>query len=287
MYSPFNSSKASQIKLDIPTRGYAHFGTLIICLPVPHEGLVLRVGFLLGSNTNLFTGGDFLLTQNSQAKQFPTSSSTTLTWLAYTNPHVPCLTPLVSGHVLLLTYHLCLTPSMGLPLNRIPSADPSLYPLYSKISVSLLNSTFLPEGGILGFYLQESSISHTRRETSSHLPYTLKGIDLMFFAVCANLGMKVDVRPVLGDEAWDEYEEAKLCDPEEEMTENVDTETAEVTRVGSTFERIKMADIVMKSDEDPTPVGISATPLLCLPKLTRIRSSIATSHCKNIMAYSG
>lgn len=287
MYSPSSSSRVSPRKLEVATREDTYFGTLIICLPVPHKGLSLTEEFPSANTTNDNPGGDIILIHNCQTTNCPTSNPTTLTWVAFANSFAPSLSPLVSGNLLLLTYGLVLAPSIGLPLNRIPSADPSLYPLYEKISILLSNPDFLLEGGKLGFYLQESSISHTRRDTTSHLPYSLKGVDLMFFAVCTSLGLKVDIRPVLGDEAWDEYEEARLCDPGEEMDKDADSDTMEVTRVGSTFERIKMADMVMKNNEDPTPVNNSAPPLLFLLKLTRIRSSIAISHCKNITAYSG
>lgn len=231
--------------------GDMHFGTLIICLPVRHEGSLPDPQ--TRATSLIFPGGDMLLKHNNQSTHFSTSTPTTLTWAAFTHDFLPFLAPLTSGHLILITYELFLTPSIGLPLEHVPSADPSLYPLYNTMSTILSNPDFLPHGGILGFYLEESSLSHTRRNVTSHLPHSLKGVDLMFFAVCTSLGLKACVKPVLGDEAWDEHAEGKIWGTEEEVNEEVDSD---VTRVGQNFERIKMADVVWRSDEDPTPVRI-------------------------------
>lgn len=62
------------------------------------------------------------------------------------------------------------------------------------------------------------------------MPYALKGIDAVLFAVFSSLGVKVHVRPVLDNDAW--------------SREDVD-----ITRSGTRFEDIVMMDA---TDEDLT-----------------------------------
>jgi hypothetical protein len=84
----------------------------------------------------------------------------------------------------------------------------------------------------------------------------LTGIDYVVFSILQSLGFEPRVRPVLGDEAWDELYEhqlRKFMEDDREMGEEVPTQQ-NVSRVGNGFGRIRMVDVKIASDEDPTPI---------------------------------
>jgi hypothetical protein len=116
-------------------------------------------------------------------------------------------------------------------------------------------------GGTLAFFCTHT-YAHTRRETESLLPYSLKGLDSTLFSVFCSLGLPTTVRPVMGDEAWDEYQQHQMenwegqGEGEGEWEEMVAREEAmpAVSRVGKAFGKIKMLDLQMQIYEDPTPV---------------------------------
>lgn len=81
------------------------------------------------------------------------------------------------------------------------------------------------------------------------MPYALKGIDAVLFAVFSSLGVNVRVRPVLDNEAWereDEYYQTEYKEHwnyvEGEGFESWKARQVAITRYGSGFEGIGSSD---------------------------------------------
>jgi hypothetical protein len=119
----------------------------------------------------------------------------------------------------------------------------------------LSEPTFLPEGGTLGFFCT-NNYCHTGRGAEKKFPHSLRGIDYIFFSACKALGVKAEVRPVLGDEAWDEWYEHRLqkfMEVEEDSSLSLPSQP-NTSRIGHKFGRIKMVDVEIKEGEDPSKV---------------------------------
>ncbi|TVY39980.1 hypothetical protein LSUB1_G002009 [Lachnellula subtilissima] len=180
-----------------------------------------------------------------------------------------------------------MTEAIGGPLQRYPSTNSKLYPLF-KIAKGLLeNPDFMPEGGPLGIYCTHPYY-HTRKLTQTLMPFSLRGIDAITFSVFRALGLKVLVAPVLGDEAWDEWEQAReekwmqKIYGDEPMAEGVVVEEEEEdagdkTRVGKSWHKMRMVSgeggIGLRVGEDPTPFTNYHYPLHVLPSVTWLNES--------------
>jgi hypothetical protein len=111
------------------------------------------------------------------------------------------------------------------------------------------------EGGTMGFYCSHT-YAHTLKNTESLMPYALKGVDATLFSVFHVLGMNVIVRPILGNDAWEEYDEDTCggyeSDPDD-WSEKWEERKA-VTRVGKDFTSIVVADEKSEEGDDPSKV---------------------------------
>jgi hypothetical protein len=227
--------------------------------------------------------------------------------------------PITSGNLITITYNLHMTEAIGGPLQRYPTADPRLYPLYKVAKGLLENPDFLPEGnhflcslvfrsvcfvnkpaknfgegvnekmtpltiktgGPLGIYCTHPYY-HTRKLTQTLMPYSLRGIDAITFSVFRALGLKVLIAPVLGDEAWDEWEQVREekwmrkiyseegvggDEPmEEEESGEEDEGNGDKTRVGKSWHKMRMVSgeggVGLKVGDDPTSVRLLFPPLI-------------------------
>jgi hypothetical protein len=243
IYYPSTSTSAIKIQDTTSKKGRAepHFGTLIICLPCPHQGGQLNLSHK--SRTQTSDWG---------------STSPSIQWVAFHNQAALSIQPVTAGHLITLTYNLFISSPIRLPLHpTLPTADPSHHPLYTTIKTMLTGPSFLPEGGTLGFFCT-NNYSHTRRNADRVFPYCLKGVDGVLFSVCNALGLKTTVKPVLGDEAWDEhYEYLVQSFMEEEGSEGSVPSQQNISRIGKGFGRIKMVDVRIETGEDPTAVSLS------------------------------
>ena len=110
----------------------------------------------------------------------------------------------------------------------------------------------------MGFYCSHT-YAHTLKNTESLMPYALKGVDATLFSVFHALGMTVIVRPILGNDAWEEYDEDAYdgdeSDPDD-WSEKWEERKA-VTRVGKEFTSIIVADERSEEGEDPSEVSDS------------------------------
>jgi hypothetical protein len=115
------------------------------------------------------------------------------------------------------------------------------------------------------------------------MPYSLRGIDAITFSVFRALGLKVLVAPVLGDEAWDEWEQVREekwmrkiyseeggggDEPMEEEESGEEEGNGDKTRVGKNWHKMRMVSgeggVGLKVGDDPTsvrfPFQTSSTP---------------------------
>jgi hypothetical protein len=79
------------------------------------------------------------------------------------------------------------------------------------------------------------------------LPFSLRGLDATVYSVFSSLGLSITIRPIFGEEAWDEWDQWKM------EFERGGEEGKERTRVGE-FGRIRMLDEVLGRGGEPTAV---------------------------------
>jgi hypothetical protein len=101
------------------------------------------------------------------------------------------------------------------------------------------------------------------------MPFSLRGIDAIIFSVFRALGLKVLVVPVLGDEAWDEWEQVREekwmqkiygDEPMAEGGEEEEEGNGDKTRVGKSWHKMRLVSgeggVGLKVGEDPTAVRL-------------------------------
>ncbi|KAG4441070.1 hypothetical protein IFR05_003424 [Cadophora sp. M221] len=231
-----------QKHVDTPRRA-TQFGSLVVCLPCAHEG-----GQLLISHEGHVSIFDWSTASSSSSPD----DGKAIKWCAFYSDCEHEVLPVTTGHRVTLTYNLYVSEQTGGILQRYPTADPSLYPLFEGAKKMLEMPGFMSKGGTLGFYCAHQ-YAHTRKTTGQLMPYALKGIDAVLFAVFSSLGMKVRVSPVLDNDAWSredtDYDDVEYKKhPDYRQGEGYDSWKArrvDITRFGARFE-----DIMMTEDTD-------------------------------------
>jgi len=171
------SGPSGEFKAHVDTpRSINQFGSLVVCLPIAHEG------------------GDLHLSHGTIEKSFSwsaLSSIPTIQWAAFYSDVVHAVLPVTSGHRLTLTYNLYSVPNAFSP----PLLEPNTLPLYEKVNCLLENPEFLPEGGHIGIICTHA-YPHTSAAVAPNIRCALKGVDRAVFATFCALGLDTDVRPV-------------------------------------------------------------------------------------------
>ena len=109
-------------------------------------------------------------------------------------------------------------------------------------------------GGTLGFYCAHQ-YAHTRSNTEELMPYALKGIDATIFMVFQALGVNITVRPILGNEQFDDYidgyienlsvpdgDDADEDFDEDEWREEMEAKMRATVRIGDRFHKLVIVD---------------------------------------------
>ncbi|KAJ9607941.1 hypothetical protein H2200_008020 [Cladophialophora chaetospira] len=162
--------------VDTP-RSEDQFGSLVICLPVKHEG------------------GNLVVRHQDRNVTFCWGSSDCVQWAAFFSDLEHEVEEVTSGHRVTLTYNLFWgAPSPDSGSLPAPATVKSL-PLYGELEKVVSFGGFLPKGGMIGVYCTHSYI-HNRKAKEVILPQSLKGVDMAFFKVCKALGLKAFVRPI-------------------------------------------------------------------------------------------
>ncbi|TVY47844.1 hypothetical protein LOCC1_G002936 [Lachnellula occidentalis] len=203
------SAPSDKFKPHVDTpRGFTQFGSLVVSLPNPHAGGVLRVAhkgveryFDLGSN---------------DAK-----TNSTIHWAAFYSDCEHEVLPVTSGHRITLTYQLYISEHIGGVVHpTFPTADPKLYPLYQSLKETLESPGFMKQGGMLGFHCAHQ-YAHTNNTANQRLPHALKGIDVVIYTIFKSLGLETQVRPVLDhefNEDWADWSDVHFNELEYERS---------------------------------------------------------------------
>jgi hypothetical protein len=192
--------------VDTP-RSATHFGTLVVCLPYPHQGGQLRVSHKGGERVWDWS--------NEQAES--------IKWAAFYSDCEHEVLEVQSGHRVTLTYNLYVHERLGAVLRRHPATHAESYPLYLQVKALLAEPGFLNagkfdnyitsfrrygnwllysdvlQGGTLGFHCTHA-YAHTTSHNVVRLPFALKGVDVVIYTVFRSLGLQVRIRPVLEED---------------------------------------------------------------------------------------
>ncbi|KMU86422.1 hypothetical protein CIHG_04211 [Coccidioides immitis H538.4] len=165
--------------VDTP-RSPNQFGSLVVCLPSPHQG------------------GKLVVRHQGASVEFPwdDGSLSNIQWAAFYSDCEHEIERVTEGHRVTLTYNLFITEPLGASLLPNPLVDPRTLPLYARMKGLLAQADFMDEGGILGIFCSHS-YAHTSEEANLLLPRKLKGADMALYATLKSLGLWVRIMPIL------------------------------------------------------------------------------------------
>lgn len=179
------------------------FGSLVVVYPTTHSG------------------GSLVFRTRDTEQTFDTSSAITqasgpaVAFAVFFSDIEHEVTPVESGYRVTLTYNLYYTDKPP-----VPSTIPGPLGLHSSLEAAfkalLTDSTFLADGGKLGFGLRHEYPLDTRytRESFRPLDYleaALKGSDAVLWNVCKKLGLKASLNMIYEEQDGDhtEWNEAR------------------------------------------------------------------------------
>ncbi len=173
--------------IDTPT-SESMFGSLVVCLPTEFCGgeLVVRQE---GKQKRVCWGSE------SEPRAFPQLKPVTwIRWAAFFSDVEHEILPVTEGYRVTLTYRLhadpIRDPSPGLPSLEEVNVEPFL----RELGKAMEDSSFVPEGGILGFPARHAYVC-TRSEGAPPVhPQMLKGADNMIYQAAKSIGLTVNIR---------------------------------------------------------------------------------------------
>jgi hypothetical protein len=130
--------------VDTP-RSATHFGSLVVCLPHPHQGGQLRISH---------KGVEKVWDWSSQKAE-------SISWAAFYSDCEHEVHEVQSGHRVTLTYNLYVRERLGAVLRPHPTAHAESYPLFIKVKELLANPRFLKEGKfntVMTFFVLMASV---------------------------------------------------------------------------------------------------------------------------------
>jgi hypothetical protein len=176
------SAPSGHFKSHVDTpRGGNQFGSLVVSLPIAHQGGELIVKH-----------GDRSLKLDFAEK----STEATIQWAAFYSDCEHEVLTVTSGHRITLTYNLFSTPLFPARLAGLstPIINAEWMPLYGTLGQALESPSFFPNGRVLAMVLSHS-YAHTS-EQSCFLPEALKGSDMTLLEICRALKLGTYIRPV-------------------------------------------------------------------------------------------
>ena len=119
-----------------------------------------------------------------------------------------------------------------------------LQTLQSIISLGLIRISLIADlcyqGGFLGFYCTHE-YAHTKMNFIGRLPYALKGLDAVIFAVLLRgFGFEVFLRPILKTDFDDEYEDGGIIYPPD--GDRIATDLHEI-KFGQGYEECRTSEV--------------------------------------------
>ncbi|KAG7053496.1 P4Hc domain containing protein [Colletotrichum scovillei] len=164
--------------VDTPRSPY-QIGSLVVCLPMKHEGGELAVRHF--GQTHTF---DWAKNSNNSVIQ----------WAAFYSDCEHEVLEVKSGHRVTLTYNLYATAGNGELAGETSAFSPTSLPLYSQIVDLLGSKKFQSKDRLLGVY-STHAYPHTEKEHG--LPFCLKGLDMVLYNTFKSLGLKVNLCAIL------------------------------------------------------------------------------------------
>ncbi|KAL7931711.1 oxidoreductase [Trichoderma chlorosporum] len=168
--------------VDTP-RSSMQFGSLVVCLPVEHEGGQLKVRHK----------GEQMTFDWSTNQDRPSCAG--IHWAAFYSDCEHEVLEVTNGHRLTLTYNLYAARGVGRLTGVSPALNPAHLPLFDAINGMLHQDPFNGQGGTLGFWCSHAYAYNVEAETP--LPATLKGVDAVLWETFQALGMDPKVAPVI------------------------------------------------------------------------------------------
>ncbi|KAK7457649.1 oxidoreductase [Colletotrichum acutatum] len=164
--------------VDTPRSPY-RIGSLVVCLPMKHEGGKLAVRHF--GQTHSF----------DWAKN---SSNSVIQWAAFYSDCEHEVFEVKSGHRVTLTYNLYATAGNGDLGGQKSAFSPTSLPLYNQIVDLLSSKKFQSKDRLLGVY-STHAYPHTEKEHG--LPFCLKGLDMVIYNTFKSLGLEVHLCVIL------------------------------------------------------------------------------------------
>ncbi|KAL8873488.1 MAG: hypothetical protein Q9174_001062 [Haloplaca sp. 1 TL-2023] len=168
--------------VDTP-RGPTQFGSLVVCLPTHHEGGILRV-----KHRDQTIDFDWATKSDQQVIQ----------WAAFYGDCEHEVLEVTAGHRITFSYNLYY--SFVGEVGRAVHV-PHQFPFYNIARDIVQEPTFLPHGGLIGFYCSHQ-YAHATNSGRKSLPHAFKGVDLAIYSVFRNLGFNVGVHPIIKNEQY-------------------------------------------------------------------------------------
>ncbi|KAI3556421.1 oxidoreductase [Colletotrichum abscissum] len=164
--------------VDTPRSPY-QIGSLVVCLPMKHEG------------------GELAVRHSGQTHSFDwakNSNNCVIQWAAFYSDCEHEVLEVKSGHRVTLTYNLYATAGNGELAGQMSAFSPTSLPLYSQIVDLLSSKKFQSKDRLLGVY-STHAYPHTEKEHG--LPFCLKGLDMVLYNTFKSLGLKVHLCAIL------------------------------------------------------------------------------------------
>ncbi|KAJ6452252.1 hypothetical protein C8R45DRAFT_1041040 [Mycena sanguinolenta] len=169
-------------------RGETMFGSLVVVFPAPHVGGALHLRY------------DGKEEECNSANILSSLDTSTVAYAAFYGDVEHEVAVVESGHRVTLTYNLyfaAATPGLALGLASPNARDTS--EIHSYLSALLKESTFLPQGGILGFGLRHAYPVNSQTQLKK-LKSSLKGVDALLVHTSELLGLKTSLNAVYSDD---------------------------------------------------------------------------------------
>ncbi|OAL43424.1 hypothetical protein IQ07DRAFT_579984 [Pyrenochaeta sp. DS3sAY3a] len=178
------SAPSGKFKAHVDTpRSETQVGSLVVCLPLSHEGgqLVVR-----------HAGNEIEFDWSDSGNEKKPSR---ISWAAFYSDCEHEVLEVTSGHRLTLTYNLYSIRGLGHLAGETAVLDASSLPLYQPLRQALESPGFLRQGRILAIWLTHS-YPHTSTMVDL-LPSALKGADMALYEAFRALNLWCKVVPVM------------------------------------------------------------------------------------------
>jgi hypothetical protein len=167
------------------------FGSLVIVFPTPHQGGALLLSH--GDKNWTFDSASLL----TAAKGTPGEQRPHVAYVAFFSDVDHEVAKVESGHRVTITYNLHFTDKTPQP-NTISALPPIEETFKQAMEGALADTTFLPDGGYLGFgfcheYPIETGPERPKTDKVQLIARYLKGRDAAVRRVCTELGLKTRI----------------------------------------------------------------------------------------------